>query len=129
MDSMQWSRELPETGTETSTPIFRSQDPMISAQLGFDGCHTLYEAFRRGVEINPLGPCLGFRAISSSGYATPYVYCSYSEVLARVDAVAAGLQAMKLVEPNEDGMKLVRTVYTIINKSITISFSNWKTNL
>ena len=82
---------------------------MISTQLGHDGCHTLYEAFRRGVETNPLGPCLGFRAISSSGYATPYVYCSYSEVLARVDALAAGLQAMKLVEPNEDGMKLVRT--------------------
>jgi len=106
-EQARWSRELSCTGTATSTPIRRHGDPLVSSQLGFEGCHTLYESFRRGVSTNPMGPCLGFRAVSSSGFATPYIYCSYSEVLARVDAIAAGLQAMKLVDPNEDGMKLV----------------------
>ncbi len=33
------------------------------------------------------------------------MYSSYTEVLARVDAVAAGLDSMNLVVPNEDGLK------------------------
>jgi len=106
-EEWQWSRELVNTETDVSTAIRRTEDPLVSTQLGCDGCHTLYETFRRGVSVNPMGPCLGFRAISSSGYATPYIYCSYTEILARMDAVTAGLQIMNLVEPNEDGMKLV----------------------
>ncbi len=72
---------------------------------------TLYEAIRRGRDVNPLGPCLGFRATSSnSGYATPYVYGSYGECVARIDAVACGLErggGERLLDRNEDGMLLL----------------------
>jgi hypothetical protein len=51
---------------------------------------------------------LGFRAISTTGFATPYIYSNYNEVIARVDAIAAGLDTLKLVERNEDGLLLVR---------------------
>lgn len=109
MDSEhQWSIEIPQTGTSDRSNIRRAGDGMNSPQLAFEGCYTLYEALRRGQEINPLGPCLGYRAISSSGFATPYVYSSYNEVVARVDAFAAGLERMGLANKNEDGMVLVR---------------------
>ena len=54
-----------------------------------------------------MGPCLGFRAVSTTGQATPFIYSSYTEVVARVDAIAAGLDTMNLVLPNEDGLKLL----------------------
>jgi long-chain acyl-CoA synthetase len=60
-----------------------------------------------GHELNPLGACLGFRAISTSGLATPYIYSSYTEVLARVDAFAAGLDTLNLVPPTEDDDNMV----------------------
>lgn len=65
---------------------------------------------RRGRDINPLGPCLGYRATSSnSGFATPYVYGSYGECVARVDALAAGLEKSgeNLLDMNDDGMLLL----------------------
>ena len=104
----QWSTEIPETGTYNSSNIRRCFDPLASPQLAYEGCYTVYEALRRGQEINPMAPCLGFRAISSSGFATPYVYSSYNEVVARVDAFAAGLEKMNLLTPNEDGTIMVR---------------------
>jgi len=77
-------------------------------ELGFKGCRTLYEGFRRGHTINPLGACLGFRAISTNGFATPYIYSSYTEVLARINAFAAGLDTLNLVPPTKgDEMVLV----------------------
>ena len=103
-----WSIPIPNTETSTSTPIHRSCFIEESPTLGLYGCQTLYEALRRGQSSNPLGPCLGFRAVSAhSGFATPYVYITYNEVVARVDAIAAGLNDLELVKRNEDGMLLV----------------------
>ena len=46
---------------------------------------------------------------SNSGFATPFVYGSYGECVARIDALAAGLDkgGEKLLDKNEDGMLLV----------------------
>jgi long-chain acyl-CoA synthetase len=103
----QWSMQLQNTATKNSTPIYRNFDVDGAPALGFLGCQTLYEALRRGAAVNPLGPCLGFRAVSASGQATPFIYSSYTEVVARVDALAAGMESMNLINPNEDGMKLL----------------------
>jgi long-chain acyl-CoA synthetase len=54
---------------------------------------------------------MGFRAVSTSGFATPYIYCSYSECLARIDAFAAGLETLNLVERNPDDNMLVLGLY------------------
>ena len=85
----QWSIELPTTSRSDRGPIHRSSNPLAAPSLGCAGCLTLYEALRHGRDVNPLGPCLGFRAVSTRGLATPYVYSSYVEVVARVDAIAA----------------------------------------
>ena len=47
---------------------------------------------------------------SNSGFATPYVYGSYGESVARIDALAAGLEkgGEQLLDKNKDGMLLVR---------------------
>lgn len=103
----QWSIEVPNTATPTSTAIHRSYDAELSPSLGASGCQTLYEVLRRGASINPMGPCLGFRATSRSGQATPFVYFSYTEIVARVDAIAAGLYDLNLVKKNEDGLLLL----------------------
>ena len=106
------------SSTEGRTPIRRSANPLASPELAYEGCYTLYECLRRGRDISPLGPCLGYRAVSTSGFATPYVYSCYTEIVARVDAVAAGLEKMKLLtERNDTGMLLVRRV----NESIEIA--------
>jgi len=116
MSSQQWSVEIPSTSRPPSHTaggrgnIRRSHDPLSSPTLGANGVRTLYEAFRRGRDINPLGPCLGYRATSSnSGFATPYVYGSYGECVARVDALAAGLEkgGENLLDRNDDGMLLL----------------------
>jgi long-chain acyl-CoA synthetase len=46
---------------------------------------------------------------SNSGFATPYVYGSYGECVARVDALAAGLEKSgeNLLDKNDDGMLLL----------------------
>lgn len=80
---------------------------MVHPELGVHGCRTLYEGWRRGGQLNPLGPCLGYRAISTTGLATPFVYSSYTECLARVDAFAAGLDHLGLLSPNEDNLKVL----------------------
>jgi len=103
----QWSIELPTTSRSDRGPIHRSSNPLAAPSLGCAGCLTLYEALRHGRDVNPLGPCLGFRAVSTRGLATPYVYSSYVEVVARVDAIAAGLDAMKLVTRNGDNLLLL----------------------
>ena len=107
---LKWSTELLNTATSNSTSIYRSFDPEAVPALGHLGCQTLYEALRRGQAVNPFGPCLGFRAVSTTGSATPFVYSSYTEVVARVDALAAGFDDLKLLKPNEDGLLLVRCV-------------------
>lgn len=68
----QWSVEVPNTSRPPNHPsggggggrgnIRRSYDPLASPTLGALGVRTLYEALRRGCDINPLGPCLGYRA-------------------------------------------------------------------
>ena len=68
MSRQQWSVEVPSTSRPPSHPsggrgnVRRSHDPLSSPTLGSYGVRTLYEAFRRGRDINPLGPCLGYRA-------------------------------------------------------------------
>jgi len=101
------STVLAETERYDRGAIRRCFDPLVNPSYGKDGVRTLYEAFRRGSSINPLGPCLGFRATSTNGFPTPYIYCSYTEILARVDALAAGLETLNLIEPNEDGLKVI----------------------
>ena len=86
---------------------------MRNPELGFQGCQTLYEAFRRGQALNPLGACLGFRAVSTNGMATPFIYSSYTEVLTRVNALAAGLDTLNLVRPTQDNMTLVSTSHVL----------------
>eukprot|EP00934_Nitzschia_sp_Nitz4_P001950 Nitzschia sp. Nitz4//scaffold76_size158648//60033//68082//NITZ4_002544-RA/size158648-processed-gene-0.238-mRNA-1//1//CDS//3329557839//1950//frame0 len=102
-----YSLILPQTDTESRGEIRRHFDPTRGPELNFRGCKTLYEAFRRGKELNPLGPCLGYRAVSTNGMATPYIYCSYTEAVARVDAFCAGLDTLNLVAPTEDNMVLL----------------------
>jgi hypothetical protein len=104
----QYSRVVPNTSRDDRGDIRRHRDPLTYPALGFLGCQTLYEGFRRGQATNPLGSCLGFRAVSTNGMATPYIYSSYTEVLARVDAFAAGLDTLNLVPPTDDNMVLVR---------------------
>lgn len=106
MTADKYSIELPHTERADRGPIRRS-DGLTHPQLGVEGVQTLYEGLRRGMTLNPLGPCLGFRAMSSSGFPTPFIYSSYTECVARVDAFAAGLDCLNLVEPNPDGMVLV----------------------
>lgn len=107
-EEIQWTTIVPNTSTDSRGDIRRNGNPLRHPELGFQGCQTLYEAFRRGHALNPLGPCLGFRAVSTTGMATPYIYSSYSEVLARVNAFAAGLDTLDLVLPTHDNMTLVR---------------------
>lgn len=107
MSNKQWSTIVPNTATKDRGEIRRSGDPTRHPELGFQGVQTLYEAFRRGQTLNPLGPCLGFRAVSTSGFATPFIYSSYTEILARIDCFAAGLETLKLVPPTEDNMTLI----------------------
>ena len=63
-----WSVEVPNTSRPSNHTsggrgnIRRSYDPLASPTLGALGVRTLYEALRRGRDINPLGPCLGYRA-------------------------------------------------------------------
>ncbi|KAG7367365.1 long-chain acyl-CoA synthetase [Nitzschia inconspicua] len=98
----QWSVVVPQTSTKDHGDIRRFGDPTRHPELGFEGCRTLYEAFRRGQQLNPLGACLGFRASSTNGMATPYIYSSYTEILARVNAFAAGLDTLNLVPPTQE---------------------------
>ncbi|GKZ00101.1 hypothetical protein MPSEU_000963500 [Mayamaea pseudoterrestris] len=107
-ESRQWSTIVPHTSRSDRGNIRRAWDPLVHPELGLHGCHTLYEGFRRGAKLHPLGPCMGFRAISTSGFATPYIYSSYTECLARVNAIAAGLDVLNLVQANEDdGLKIL----------------------
>lgn len=49
---------------------------------------------------------------SNNGYATPYVYGSYGECVARIDSLAAGMDkgGEQLLDRNDDGMLLVSAV-------------------
>jgi len=105
-DKNKYSVELPDTYTSDRGGIRRG-DVLTHPELGVDGVQSLYEGLRRGLALNPLGPCLGFRAMSSSGFPTPFIYSSYTECVARVDSFAAGLDCLNLVEKNPDGMVLV----------------------
>ena len=113
-DEEQWSSVVPNTSTKSSGDIRRNGDPLRHPEFGYKGCQTLYEGFRRGQALNPLGPCLGFRAVSTSGFATPYIYSSYTEILARVDSFAAGLETLNLVPPTEDKLTLVRAGHCFV---------------
>ena len=116
-----YSVELPDTSTSDRGGIRRG-DVLTHPELGVDGVQTLYEGLRRGLALNPLGPCLGFRAMSSSGFPTPFIYSSYTECVARVDAFAAGLDCLDLVEPNPDGMILVRIILLDYQRIVIVVF-------
>lgn len=105
-EKRKWSTVLPHTDRTDRGEIRRSFDPTANPELGVLGCQTLYEGLRCGAKINPMGPCLGYRAISTTGFATPYIYSSYTEVVARVDCVAAGFDKLQLLPPNDTGLKL-----------------------
>jgi len=118
-EEKQWSTIVPNTSTESRGDIRRNGDPFGNPELGFQGCQTLYEAFRRGHALNPLGPCLGFRAISTNGMATPFIYSTYTEILTRVNAFAAGLDTLDLVRPTDDNMTLVSLIRRKLSDSNT----------
>ena len=108
MSRPQLSTIVPQTSRPNERGNIRRGIKGKNPELGYKGCRTLYEGFRYGHSLNPLGACLGFRAISTNGLATPYIYSSYTEVLARVNAFAAGLETLNLVPPTqEDGMVLL----------------------
>mmetsp|Transcript_23149 Transcript_23149/g.38269 ORF Transcript_23149/g.38269 Transcript_23149/m.38269 type:complete len:686 (-) Transcript_23149:72-2129(-) len=102
-----WSVVVEGTERSDRGATRRSFDALSNPQMGHEGVRTLYEAFRRGAAINPLGPCLGFRAMSTNGFPTPFIYSSYTECLARVNAFAAGLDELNLLQANDDGMKVL----------------------
>jgi len=102
-----YSTVMAHTDRPDRGPIRRAYDPTVHPELGVHGCRTMYETLRHGASLNPLGPCLGFRAVSTSGLATPFIYSSYSEILARVEALAAGLDCLGLVPPNDQNLKLL----------------------
>jgi long-chain acyl-CoA synthetase len=98
-----WSTIIPYTDRSDRGEIHRCWDARVHPHLGVHGCRTLYEGFRRGAALNPLGPCMGFRAVSTSGFATPYIYSTYTECLSRIHSFAAGLDVLQLVPlPPED---------------------------
>ena len=100
MTTNEWSTIVPQTDRPGERGCLRrSFNPMLHPQLGIHGCRTLYETLRHGVTANPLGPCLGYRATSTTGFATPFIYPSDREILARVESLAAGLEALDLVPP------------------------------
>lgn len=104
----QWSIEVSNTSRNDRSNIRRPNVQDNSPGLSVQGCRTLYEVLRRGKELNPLGPCFGFRAVStSSGFATPFIFSSYTECVARVESFAAGLDRLNVCEKNEDGMLLL----------------------
>ena len=104
----QLSTIVPQSSRINERGDIRRGEKGKNPELGYKGCRTLYECFRMGYEVNPLGACLGFRAMSTNGLATPYIYSSYTEVLARVNAFAAGLETLNLVPPtDEDNMVLL----------------------
>ncbi|CAB9515144.1 chain acyl-CoA synthetase 7, peroxisomal [Seminavis robusta] len=102
-----WSTVVPHTSRADRGDIRRACDPSVHPQLGVSGCRTLYEGFRLGQAVNPMGPCMGFRAVSTSGFATPFIYSSYTECLARINAFGAGLERLNLVQKNEDGIMVI----------------------
>lgn len=104
-----WSTIVPHTSrTDNRGNIRRCYNPTVHPQMGVDGCRTMYEGIRYGAKLNPLGPCLGYRAISNtSGMPTPYIYSSYTETVARIDCFAAGLETLLLVPLNPDRLKLI----------------------
>jgi len=70
-------------------------------------CRSTYESFRHGGMVNPGGACLGWRPVDSAGIAGPYVWVTYAEALARVDALHAAFAARGALASNEDGMPLL----------------------
>ncbi|CAM9888539.1 unnamed protein product, partial [Choristocarpus tenellus] len=104
-----YSLEVPNTETESHGAIRRCALPECEKGpvLALYGAYTVYESFRRGVSMNPDGPCLGRREVDSAGNATPYVFETYREVEERIHHFACGLEHEGLTPPNPDGMKLL----------------------
>lgn len=87
--------------------IRTAANPKVGPELSYHGCQTLYDGLRSlGLARNPLGPCLGYRAVSTTGFATPYIYTSYTECIAQMDSLAAGLDALNLIHDPEDPEEL-----------------------
>ena len=99
-----WSRIVPETDRDDRGEIRRCHNVDFDPTLGLHGCRTLYEAFRHGAALNPMGSCMGFRATSTTGMATPFIYASYTECLSRINVLAAGMEVLELLRPNQDNL-------------------------
>ena len=99
-----WSRIVPETDRDDRGEIRRCHNVDFDPTLGLQGCRTLYEAFRHGAALNPMGSCMGFRATSTTGMATPFIYASYTECLSRINVLAAGMEVLELLRPNQDNL-------------------------
>ena len=128
----QWSIALPHTETSTTTAIRRGidQDANIVSSISpplKDGCQTLYEAIRRGLQLNPQGNCLGFYSTSNEEEGgSCFVYWNYQQVVDKIDAIAAGLKNLELMIRNEEGLLLVCMQYVLLvlkNSVLTVIFS------
>ena len=107
----QLSTVVPQTNIPNQRGDIRRGEKGRHPELGYNGCRTLYEGFRLGHKLNPMGPCLGFRAMSTNGLATPYIYSSYTEILARINAFAAGLETLNLVPPTDEDNTVLLGLY------------------
>lgn len=74
-----YSIVVPNTDTPERGATRRCGLPQahVGAVLALNGAQTSYESFRRGVRVNPDGPCLGRREVDSEGNATPFVFETY----------------------------------------------------
>ncbi|XP_077998937.1 long-chain-fatty-acid--CoA ligase 1-like [Glandiceps talaboti] len=84
MDFRKLSVELTDERFVRVNPIVRDR-PLIS--VFYDDVTTLYEAFKRGLNVSNNGPCLGWRP----GPDKPYHWVTYDHVYRRASNFGAGL--------------------------------------
>jgi len=85
----------------------------------FDGVHTVYDLFQRGVKIGGDKPFLGWKAASDK----PYQWISYNEVNSRARAFGDGLIKLGYAASNETRMGIYsqnRPEYIIVDQGYLV---------
>jgi len=91
----------PSTSTPTSTPIFSHASPSLST---LSDCDTVYKTFQYAVREFPSNNCLG----TLSPLSPPTLsFTSFSDTAALINTVATAFHDLSLVQPNEEGLKLL----------------------
>ena len=100
-----YSIAVPDTGTDSSTPIRRTHKSELVGKVSLHGCLTLYETFCRSALLFPRRRCLGQRPIDTlNGSPGLFLFKSYEEISRSVKYVASGLVKEELIGPNHDNM-------------------------